>query len=278
MYAPQLVARRTFLADMGRGAFALALISVAGCGGSGGSASASAAASVLRSAAASSGDGSASPPAASGGPASAGASDGGSGAGGTGATWARVNLGFVSAYVLVRGGEAAIVDTGLGGSADAIHSTLEGVGLDWSAVGHLILTHKHGDHVGSAADVLAAAPDAVGYAGAEDIGAISLPRPLTAVGDGDSVFGLSVITTPGHTPGSISIYDPVGGFVVAGDAIRTEAGKPALPNAQFTEDMEAAKASVAKLGALTFETLLVGHGDPIESGASTAVAALGAGD
>jgi hypothetical protein len=31
-----------------------------------------------------------------------------------------------------------------------------------------------------------------------------------------------------------------------------------------------------KLGGLTFETLLVGHGDPIESGASAAVAALGA--
>jgi hypothetical protein len=34
--------------------------------------------------------------------------------------WSRVNLGFVSAYVLVRGNEAAVVDTGVGGSAEAI--------------------------------------------------------------------------------------------------------------------------------------------------------------
>jgi hypothetical protein len=48
-------------------------------------------------------------------------------------------------------------------------------------------------------------------------------------------------------------------------------------NPQFTDDETAALASVAKLGALSFETLLVGHGDPITSGASALVAALAAG-
>jgi glyoxylase-like metal-dependent hydrolase (beta-lactamase superfamily II) len=209
------------------------------------------------------------------------ASPGGAGAapppsGGDALTWERVHLGFVSAYVLARGGEAAIIDTGVGGSADAIETSLAGVGLDWSAVGHLILTHHHGDHVGSAADVLERAPGAVGYAGAEDIPSIAVPRPLTAVGDGEEVFGLRVVTTPGHTAGSISVLDPVGGILVAGDALRTDAGMPGLPGAQFTVDMDQAKQSIVKLGSLAFETLLVGHGDPIESGASGAVAALGA--
>lgn len=139
---------------------------------------------------------------------------------------------------------------------------------------HLILTHKHGDHVGSAADVLARAPDALAYAGREDIGAITLPKPLSAVGDGDRVFDLTIITTPGHTPGSISVWDQVGGLVVAGDALRTDAGKPALPGAQFTEDLDLARRSIAKLGQRTFETLLVGHGEPITTGASVAVAQL----
>ena len=40
--------------------------------------------------------------------------------------------------------------------------------------------------------------------------------------------------------------------------------------------MDEALASVAKLGALTFETLLVGHGAPIERGASVLVAELAA--
>ena len=191
-------------------------------------------------------------------------------------TWERVNLGFVSAYILARGGEAAIVDTGVAGSADAIEDSLAAAGLDWSAVGHLILTHHHGDHAGSAADVLERAPDATGYAGLEDIAAISVPRPLTAVGDGDEVFGLRIVTTPGHTAGSISVLDPVGGLLVAGDALRTDAGKPTPPGGQFTVDMALAMESIVKLGGLSFETLLVGHGDPLVGGASAAVAQLGA--
>ena len=57
---------------------------------------------------------------------------------------------------------------------------------------------------------------------------------------------------------------------------RPNGGKPTLPGAQFTEDMEAASRRSRSSVALTFETLLVGHGDPIEGGASAAVAALAA--
>lgn len=256
MQQPRRLGRRTFIADLGRGVTALAVIGVVSRPAVGRAQSPS-------------------PVAPGGSPLTPTASPAGSP--GAGLTWERVNLGFVSAYVLVRGGEAAIVDTGTDGSADAIEASLEAVGLDWTAVGHLILTHNHGDHVGSAAAVLERALEATGYAGAEDIGGITVPRPLTAVGDGDQVFGLQVITAPGHTPGSICVLDPVGGILVAGDALVTEAGRPALPGAQFTDDMDLAMQSVVKLGGLTFETLLVGHGDPIESGASALVAELGAG-
>ena len=264
--------RRTFIADLGRGAFAVAVVAIAGCGPTTG-ASPSAAGSPRTSA----GTG----PSPSGGPTgSASSSDAASPsappAGGDGVAWHRVNVGFVSAYILVRGGEAAIVDTGVGGSADAIEQSLTDADLSWDAVGHMILTHHHGDHVGSASEIQRRAPDSAGYAGAEDIGAIAVVRPLTAVGDGDEVFDLGIVTTPGHTAGSISVLDPVGGILVAGDALGTAAGVPALPGAQFTVDMDLARQSIVKLGGLSFETLLVGHGDPIEGGASAAVAALGA--
>jgi len=59
-----------------------------------------------------------------------------------------VSLGFVSAYVLVRGNEAAIVDTGTSGSGDAINEALTDLGLGPSNVRHIVLTHNHGDHVG----------------------------------------------------------------------------------------------------------------------------------
>ena len=269
MHTPIVIDRRTFIADLGRGAFALAVVSVAGCSPA---ASASPAGSASASASAGSTGASSSP---SGGEETAAPSAPPS-VGGAAFAWERVNLGFVSAYILSRDGEAAIVDTGVGGSADAIEASLTGIGLDWSAVGHLILTHRHGDHVGSAPDVLERAPDAMGYAGAADAVSITVPRPLTAVEDGDDVFGLTIITTPGHTPGSISVFDQVGGVLVAGDALGTGGGLPMLPGVQFTEDMDRAKESVVKLGGLTFETLLVGHGDPIEGGAAALVAELGA--
>jgi glyoxylase-like metal-dependent hydrolase (beta-lactamase superfamily II) len=260
-----VITRRTFLADLGRGTVALAVVGIAGCvpGGASGTPA---------------GDGSptsSTPPGSPPGSQATGSSGAPPEAGGV--TWARVNLGFVSAYILVRGGEAAVVDTGTEGSEDEIAAALDGVGLGWDAVGHVIVTHRHGDHAGSAAGVLEAAADATGYAGAEDIPAVAVPRPLTAVADGEEVFGLRIVATPGHTAGHIAVLDEVGGILVAGDALGTGGGTVSGSNPQFTDDEAAAAASVAKLGALTFETLLVGHGEPITSGASALVAALAAG-
>lgn len=269
--APSLIDRRTFLADLGHGAVALAIVGIAGCGPGG-------VASLVPS-----------PPGGSPGPDPSGtpaapaagppgeqteAPPGSPGSPGL-LTWARVNLGFVSAYLLVRGGEAALVDTGVAGSEAEIEASLGSLGLDWSAVGHVIITHSHGDHSGSRIAVMERAAGATGYGGAEDIPAMGGVE-LTAVGDGDTVFGLQIVTTPGHTAGSISVYDGAAGLLVAGDALGTADGRPTLPGAQFTADMDEARRSVVKLGALTFETLLVGHGEPIESGASALVAELGA--
>jgi glyoxylase-like metal-dependent hydrolase (beta-lactamase superfamily II) len=273
LFPDRHLARRTFITDLGRGAFALAVVALAGCGPD-------VAFSTAPSGSPRPSPGGSSPSSSRPSPSElssdAPPSSGPPGGGGDGVNWARVNLGFVSAYILVRGAEAAIVDTGVGGSADAIEQSLTGVGLTWDAVGHLILTHHHGDHVGSASEIQRRAPQSAGYAGAEDIAAIPVVRPLTAVGDGDEVFDLRIVTTPGHTAGSISVLDPVGGILVAGDAMGTAGGAPTLPGAQFTVDMDVARQSIVKVGGLAFETLLVGHGDPIEAGASAMVAALGA--
>lgn len=263
------ISRRVFLADLGRGAAAIAIVGLAGCG-PGATATATPASSpsanAVPPASPSGGSASGSPTLST--PPSASAD---------GLAWHRVNLAFVSAYVLVRAGEAAIVDTGVAGSEDEIGGVLTSVGLGWDAVGHVILTHKHGDHAGSASAVLERARAAQGYAGSADIPSISAPRQLRAVADGDPVLGLTIVATPGHTPGHVGVHDPGASLFVAGDALRTSGGAPTPPGAEFTEDMNAATATIAKVGALTFETLLVGHGDPIESGAAGLVAKLAAG-
>ena len=191
----------------------------------------------------------------------------------SGLDWRRVNLGFVSAYVLVRDGGTAIVDTGVEGSADAIGEVLTTADRDWSDVAHVLLTHRHGDHVGSLDAVLERAGEAQVYAGEQDIEAIASSRPITAVGDGEEVFGLQVVATPGHTPGHVSFLLP-GRLLLAGDALNGEDGGVVGPNPQFTADMQEAMRSVGTLAELDFDTVVFGHGDPVEGDAAAQVAAL----
>lgn len=195
---------------------------------------------------------------------------------GDGHEWHRVDLGFVSAYILYRAGEAAVVDTGVGGSEGSIGAALDVVGLGWDSVGHLILTHKHPDHQGSIEAVLDAST-APWYAGAGDIDAIEASSEGTALGDGDAVFDLRIIETPGHTPGHISVLDEAAGVLVAGDAINGADGSVVGPNPDFSEDMEVANASVEKLARFEYETILFGHGEPVLQGGHDAVARLASG-
>lgn len=192
-------------------------------------------------------------------------------------TWERVILGNVSAYLLVRGTEAALVDTGNPGSASSIEESLTNIGLGWNNVGHVILTHLHNDHIGSLGPVMEAAANADGYAGEADIFAMSAaPRPLIAVGDDDQVFGLDIIETPGHTPGHISVLDSVGGVLVAGDALFGNDGGVIGSIPAFTNDQAEADESVKKMATFQFDTVVFGHGDPIVGGADAAVGALAA--
>ncbi len=188
-----------------------------------------------------------------------------------GSSYRRINLGFVNAYILFRAGEAAVVDTGVSGSEEAIQAALGEIGLGWDAVGHVIVTHKHPDHQGSLAAVVALAPTAQVYAGAEDIPELETLATPTAVGDGEQVFGLEIIKTPGHTAGHISVLDEVSGILVTGDALNGVSGGVIGPNPSFSEDMTAANASVSKLAGFTYETALFGHGEPVLTGASERV-------
>ena len=190
--------------------------------------------------------------------------------------WERVNLGFVSAYVLARGERAAVVDTGVAGSAADIEASLGLLGLGWGAVDHVILTHLHGDHVGSMTEVMDAAASATAHAGEADLLSIASPRAIESVADGDEVFGLRIVATPGHTAGHICVYDEEAALLVAGDALTGTGGGVggAVPN--FSDDMVAADASVRKLAALRIDTVLFGHGEPVIGGAGAQLAALAA--
>lgn len=260
---PQLIGRRTAIKDMGKAGLAIVVFGLTACSDQGGTGSTVTAPTATTTTGA------------IGSTSTSMATDTTGSAATT--SFQRVDLGIVSAYILYRGGEAALVDTGVEGSGDDIEASLGDVGLTWDSVGHVILTHKHPDHAGSIDDVLTRAPGASVYAGAPDIPSIvsaTLPQP---VGDGDTVFDLQIIETPGHTPGHISALDASAGILVTGDALNGGGGGVAGPEPAFSENMTVALDSVRKLAGYTYEVALFGHGEPLLEGASAAVAALAEG-
>ena len=202
-------------------------------------------------------------------------------AGGKSSDALRVNLGLVSAYVVVRGNAATLVDTGVAGSVDRIEQVVQAAGLGWDNLQHLILTHHHQDHQGSAQAVLDRAPNALVWAGPADIPNIRVERTVRPAEDGAEIFGLQVVATPGHTLGHISLLDPELGALIVGDAIfngTIMAGNNVINpeggvavSATGTADPSLANASARRLGGLAFERALFGHGEPIESGAAAAI-------
>jgi len=187
----------------------------------------------------------------------------------------RVNLDFVSAYVIERGNGLVVIDTGVEGSAPAIEAALIEYGRSWSDVGYVIATHKHGDHVGSWRAVADAASDAELFAGELDAEQIPTQRAINVLVDGDVVNGVLTIATPGHTQGHISMLDPDLGLFT-GDALNGAGGGIIGPNPQFTPDMDTAFDSVRRLAAFEYESAFFGHGEPVLTGASEAVQDLAA--
>ena len=253
------LSRRSFLTNFGGGTAAIAIFGLAGCTSSGSDGAASDEASSNTN------------------PSNGSASNTSEGAASDSETtspstpqpgtlaWERVNLGFVSAYVLARGNEIAVVDTGSSGSEGEILNAISVLGGGWSDLKHLVLTHAHGDHVGSVAAVLENATDAQAHIGEADLGNVDAGngRELNALVDGDEVFGLQIIGTPGHTPGHISVYDEMSGLLLAGDAMNGENGGIAGANPQFTSDMDLASQSIKRLSSRTIDTVLFGHGEPV---------------
>jgi glyoxylase-like metal-dependent hydrolase (beta-lactamase superfamily II) len=159
-----------------------------------------------------------------------------------------------------------------------------------SDVKTLVITHCHVDHVRGAAALKAAtgAKVAVHEADADFVsGKTKYPLPGGLTGllfrlispffhatpvepdlrlkENDTVGRLTVLHTPGHTPGSMSLYDGKDKTLFVGDIAIFQKGNLKGPPPQFTQDMGQAKVSLERLSRLDFEVLLSGHGEPLKS-------------
>lgn len=209
----------------------------------------------------------------------------------------RVTNSLGSNIYLVTGNGLTLVDAGFPVDLPAIHLGLRKVGATPRDLDLVVATHYHGDHVGTVSGlkrrhgVRAAiheddAPFARGDVPYERFEVetsrlifytalwpffryrtFTVDRPLREGDRLDLAGGLEVIHTPGHTVGSICLYQPGRRILFSGDLLRNENGVLEGPPRQFTPDPETAARSLLKLREIDFEVLLPGHGEPILGGA-----------
>lgn len=189
---------------------------------------------------------------------------------------------FVNAFLVREEDGFTLVDTTLGGGAEALIAAAEEAG---GAIRRIALTHGHGDHVGSldalkqrlggSVEVLMPELDARIHTGEKVVeGKVrgSWPKletvPDVRLSSGDRIGSLEVVASPGHSPGHVAFLDTRDRTLIAGDVF-TAYGHLAVTShfylrfpfaAMATWDRAKDVESAQKLRALDPPLLVVGHG------------------
>ena len=203
--------------------------------------------------------------------------------------------GHVHAFLLDDGNGITLIDALFDTNAKMILAEIAAMGRQPGDLKHIIATHAHRSHIGGMAELQRQSGARV-YAHEWEIGIIEGERKATRVSiwpkaplaayklqlglalgvdghdpcnvdqalkEGDRVGPLTIVSTPGHTPGCLSFYWPEKKALFVGDVVvtwpRVEAGWAGL-----TMDMRQNIQSVGKLSELgEIEIVGVGHGEPI---------------
>ena len=194
-------------------------------------------------------------------------------------------FGFINAFLVREDDGLTLVDTTMRAADELIDAAQRAGG----EIRRIVLTHGHGDHVGSldalreklgdGVPVMMPELDARIHAGEDVTGGKKPPGSwpkLSTVPDvrfagGERVGSLEVVPTPGHTPGHVSFLDTRDRSLIAGDVV-TSFGRLEVPNHfnwrfplatpptwDKAMDLESARA----VRALEPTLLVTGHGPPI---------------
>jgi len=187
---------------------------------------------------------------------------------------------FVYVYFLCGQREVVLVDSGVAGAERAIFDALRAAGREPGQISRIVQTHAHPDHIGATRAIQQATGCAVLCHARErhwieDVDVQMAERPVpgfrSLVGGSASVDGLlgdgdallidgqpigEVLHTPGHSPGSISLWFAAERTVVSGDAILLPGGTP------IYDDIAQCVASLARLEGLDAQVVLSAWDEP----------------
>jgi glyoxylase-like metal-dependent hydrolase (beta-lactamase superfamily II) len=193
-----------------------------------------------------------------------------------------------------------LVDAGFSGQLQQIREAMARAGVSFDRLDKVIVTHQDIDHIGGLPDIILESSHKVEVLSHEEEKPyiegrkplikmnqarlskrlVSLPEEQrqqaealfanppkasvdTAVADGEILpycGGITVIFTPGHTPGHICLYLNKSKILVTGDALVAADGELRGPNPGATYDMDAALESLKKLTRYDIETVVCYHG------------------
>ena len=212
----------------------------------------------------------------------------------------QLKLGVVNRFLLKTEDGLLLIDTGYPGSADQLFAAVRETGHDPADIRHLVLTHCHIDHAGSAAEVRQRT-GARTYAHAIDVALITQgkteradtkvspgliaalvyqffiknkgsqcePLPIDEpLQHGDMLplaGGIEIIHCPGHSAGHIALLLREDDVLVAADLCSHVLG---LNYSTVNEDIKLAQRSILEVADYGFEQAVFGHGNPLVKQAS----------
>ena len=190
---------------------------------------------------------------------------------------------FVYVY-MIYGREITLIDSGVASSAGIIPEYLRNTGRNPEEISLMILTHGHPDHIGAAQAIKEISGCSVAAHGTDRVwienpdqqlkdrpvpgfyslvkGSVRVDRILN---EGDVLYlepemHLEVLHTPGHSPGSISLWMQEEGVLFSGDAI------PLAGEMPIYDDIKSSMASIQRLKAIEGINLLLSAWDEPRQG------------
>jgi glyoxylase-like metal-dependent hydrolase (beta-lactamase superfamily II) len=192
-----------------------------------------------------------------------------------------------------------LIDAGLPGSRRPLERYLRRIGRGLEQLERIICTHGHPDHIGGVRELSADGAEVLIHP--DDLAGLDVtlrdalrarsrgsllhyltPHPGDAVGvqDGEVIpvlGGLTVIHTPGHTPGSVCLWSPQHRILFTGDVLQVIRGRLTYASSLFSHDYAAARRSVAQLAELDPIVIATAHYRPWTVDCRATLAALARG-